>query len=59
MSDTTKLLCRCTSLAFLSFGAGYIAKMSETDKNMIAPFIFLVIATGFCYLMLIFDSDNV
>lgn len=58
MTEFLKQILRTTILAVLSFGGGYIAKMSETNKEMLPTFSFLVIAIAYVYLMIVFDNEK-
>lgn len=57
MSEYVKLIIRSAALVVLSFGGGYIAKISETNKTVLFPFILIMVAIGFIYMMIVFDND--
>ena len=57
MSEYVKLIIRSAAIIVLSFGGGYIAKVSESNKTVLFPFILIMVAIGFIYIMIVFDND--
>ena len=58
MRNIDKTIARGAVLIALSFGDGYIARITETDKQMLIPFSLILIAMGYIFLMIIFDCTD-
>lgn len=56
MSSKIKMFLRTITLAASMFTSGYFARISESNKIMLAPFVFAFFTSTYLAVMLIFDN---